>query len=252
MNSKFRRRVLDACEAALTRRGFSRVRMHRNVLEISTDFQGWIGLCDGIYHDQVRITPAVGVHCVPLMRLMCSAKNTPYKRSEFASIAYALSDVKKGVAPFEFTSEESLVTESERLASIIERYGIPFMRAFASYEAVVSVSKARSGMLGGYPEMAAAALYLMGRAGESKEWIALQREPFRLDDTPAWQPFENFAAKLLQIMDEEEILLPIPVSSSSYYDKRWDYLREADVRNHGWALERQAERMERYRSGGTS
>lgn len=249
MNSKFRRRVLDACEAALTRRGFSRVRTHRNILEISKDFQGWIGFCDGIYHDQVRITPALGVHCVPLMRLMCSMKGSRYRRSEFASISYALSDVKKGVDPFEFTSEESLVTVSERLASIIERYGIPFMRAYASYEAVVSVSKARSGTLGGYPEMAAAALYLMGRTGESKEWIALQREPFRLDDAPAWQPFETFAAKLLQVMDEEEIPLPIPVSPSSCYDTGWDYLREADVRNHGWALERQAERVERYENG---
>lgn len=252
MNSKFRRRVLDACEAALTRRGFSRVRMHRNVLEISTDFQGWIGLCDGIYHDQVRITPALGVHCVPLMRLICSTTGTRYRRSEFASIAYALSDVKKGVAPFEFTSEESLVTESERLASTMERYGIPFMRAFASYEAVVSVSKARSGILGGYPEKAAAALYLMGRSDEARKWLDMQREPYRLDDAPAWQPFETFAAKLLQIMDEEEVSSPIPVSPSSFYDKRWDYLREADVRNHGWALERQAERMERYRSGSAS
>ncbi|MDR6095683.1 hypothetical protein [Stenotrophomonas sp. SORGH_AS_0321] len=223
--------------------------MHTIALDLVPDFQGWVGLNSGLYMDCVRVTPSIGIHCVPMERLISRIDEGPYTISNSASFAYTLSDLRGGVAPFVFDSEESLASEAERLASVIAECGIPLMRDFANYEALVSVCKARSGILGGYPEKAAAALYLMGRSDEARKWLDMQREPFRLDDAPAWQPFETFAAKLRQIMDEEEIPFPISVSPSSYYDKRWDYLREADVRNHGWALERQAERMERYRSG---
>ena len=225
MNKEFRRRVLDACEAALMRRGFRRVRMHSLVLDIDADFQGWIGLCDGIYNDNVRITPAVGIHCIPLMRISHALKGRPYRISDIATFAYPRSIVEAGVKPFVFMSEEELVPEAERLASAIERC-TPFMRDFANYEAIASISKSWSGMLGGYPEQAAVALYLMGRADEAKAWLDIQMHRFRLGERSTCEAFENFAAKLLHLINTQEILPSASGSSSPYFDERWEYLRK--------------------------
>ncbi len=226
MNGKFKRRVLDACEAALVRHGFRRVRMHTIALDISPDFQGWVGLNSGIYYDNVRITPAVGIHCVPLMRLVYALEERPYKISESATFAYTLSTLKKGVRPFVFMSEDDLVHEAERLASTIAQC-LPFTRDFANYEAIASISKSRSDMLGGYPEKAAVALYLMGRADEAKAWLDLQLEQFRLKEPSTFEPFEKFAAKLLHLIETQEIRPPVSGSPSPYFDERWTYLREA-------------------------
>lgn len=225
MNGKFKRRVLDACEAALVRHGFRRVRMHTIALDISPDFQGWVGLNTGLYHDRVCVAPAVGIHCVPLMRLICSLDERHYKVSDIATFAFSLNTFKKGIDPFNFMSEEDLEHESERLASFVEQY-VPLMRDFSSYEAVVAVSKWRSDMLGGYPEKAAAALFLMGRSEEARAWLAIQLEHFRLKERSTFEPFEEFASRLLHLIETEEVSAPAAAASSSaHLDARWDHLR---------------------------
>lgn len=226
MNRKFKRQVLDACETALVKRGFRRVRMHGVALDITADFKGWIGLCDGIYIDHVLITPSVGIHCIPLMRLVYALDEMSYKVSQVATFAYPARMVKRGVEPFVFRSEEDLTPEAERLASTIAQC-TPFMRDFANYEAIASISKWRSEGLGGYPERAAVALYLMGRADEAKAWLDIQLQHFRLKERTTFEPFERFAAKLLHLIDTQDVLPLASGSSSPYFEERWKYLREA-------------------------
>ncbi|WP_309687963.1 hypothetical protein [Stenotrophomonas sp. SORGH_AS_0321] len=200
--------------------------MHTIALDIVPDFQGWVGLNSGLYLDNVTITPALGIHCAPLMRLCCALKEKPYKISESATFAYSLSTIKRDVEPFIFMSEEDVVRVAERLASTIAQCA-PFMRDFASYEAIASISETRSAMLGGYPEQAAVALYLMGRADEARAWLAKQLERFSAMEPATSEPFERFATKLLHLIDTQGISALASGSSSSYLEQRWKYLREA-------------------------
>ena len=76
-----------ACEAALIAHGFRRLRRHEVALDISNDFLGWVGLNTGNYATHVKVNPFVGIHCIPLMRMIANLESQKYRVGSVATYA---------------------------------------------------------------------------------------------------------------------------------------------------------------------
>lgn len=188
--------VSDACEAALVRHGFKRLRRHWVVWEFSKEFLGWVGLNSGSRASFVRINPFVGVHCVPLMKLIQEVRGNKYKLGDIATFAMHLGEICPDVEVFEFHDGTDFEPEAERLAETICQHGVPYMQTLASYEALLPRLREREPMLGGYPERVAVCLVLLGRQAEALAYLDAKLKEYQADtvnpDTQVrWQCFAD-------------------------------------------------------------
>lgn len=200
MRSEFVSEVKDSCEAALVRHGFRPIRRHEVALDISRDFLGWIGLNVGNHQSIVRINPFVGVHCIPLMRLVADVSGEKYRLGSVATFAEHLGMICPHVEVFEFSGESERNSESERLAQVMRAYGQPYMEALASYEKLLPAMQERVPMLGGYPQRVAAALYLMDRHEEAREFVLTRQAEYKSEESIVRDSFNQFALPFLKLL----------------------------------------------------
>lgn len=193
------RATLDACETALVRHGFRRLRRHDVVFDISSDFLGWVGLNYGSHSTQVRINPFIGIHCVPLMRLVEELSGQSYQLGRYATFAVHLGEICPEVDTFDFSTEADLELESERLATTLRRYAVPFMEENASYAALLPILIDRVPTLGGYPQRLAVALYLMGRYEEARQFVLGRRAEYEAEEAVR-ESFDRFALPFLKLL----------------------------------------------------
>lgn len=201
-DARFAGAVEAACEAALIGVGFKRPRQGCIVYEINADFFGWIGLNRGMHAGFVRINPFVGIHCIPLMRLYTELEGRKYQKGAVATFAVHLGELSPSVAAFEFHQESDIETESRRLAEVVLEVGLPFMRAHASYDAILPILEERVPTLGGYPERVASALYLTGDIERARRFVSDRRAEYATKDAAVRASFDTFALPFLKLLNE--------------------------------------------------
>jgi hypothetical protein len=199
--SKFVRAVEDACETALVNVGFQRLRRGCIVYEIDPDFLGWVGLNRGVHTGFVRINPFVGIHCISVMKLCAEIEGGAYKKGAIATFAVHLGKLRPKVDVFEFHGEGDIAPESRRLAETVVDGGLPFMRAHASYEAILPVLEERVPTLGGYPERVAATLYRMGQVARARDFVIERRAEYEHQSAQVKESFDRFAIPFLKLVE---------------------------------------------------
>lgn len=189
--------IKDACEAALVVRGFRRLRRHEVALDITSDFLGWVGLNVGNYATHVRVNPFVGVHCVPIMRLLANLEARKYQLGSLASYAIHLGELCPTENVFDFSQESDFDSTATRLAGTIVEHGEPYMRSIASIDTLLPLLKERVGQLGGFPERYAVALRLAGREGEARAFVLSCRREYSVREDAVRESFDQFAIPFL-------------------------------------------------------
>jgi len=192
VDAKFVRNVQHACERALLGHGFEQPRRGEIVIGITPEFLGWVGLNVGKHSDFVRINPFVGVHCVPVMKLVAEATGEKYQTGRYATYAVHLGEVAPNEEQFVFSSERQIEIEAERLAVSCRESGVPYMRSISTFESLLPLLEEKVPMFGGYPQRVAAAMYLMGRKKEALNFVERLRLEYR-DDPVIRDSFERFA-----------------------------------------------------------
>lgn len=162
MNKRPDPKVVDlACYEALSVLGIRR-KYGVGTLAIDKNFMGWIGLNQGVHPTFVRVNPNIGIHCVPLMKLIGDAAGEKYQMGRWTTLSYPLGEACPKVKQFIFETEHDILHEATRLAEAINECGIPYMRSLASYSTMLPLIRKEIGCLGDAPERYAAALYLSG------------------------------------------------------------------------------------------
>lgn len=197
MNLEFVSSVKSACEAALVRRGFRRLRRHEVALDISSDFLGWVGLNVGNYATHVKVNSFVGIHCTPLMRMVANLEAEKYQLGSVATYAVHLAELFPALLSFQFASDSDAPGKAAALAEATCEYGIPYMRSLASIEALLPLLRARVKSLGGFPERYAAALRLAGKEDEARAFVELRRLEYSMEETAVRESFDRFAIPFL-------------------------------------------------------
>jgi hypothetical protein len=135
------------------------------------------------------------------MKLVAELSGKKYRMGSVATFAVHLGTICPDVDVVEFFSETELETESERLAKTLAQYAVPYMRSLASYEALLPLLQERVPMLGGYPQMVTAALYLMGRKEEARQFVLAKRAEYGTADEIARESFDRFAIPFLRLLN---------------------------------------------------
>lgn len=203
-NSNFSRVVLDACESALVRRGFRKLRLHSVVHDINKDFLGWVGLNHGREGVAVRINPFVGIHCIPMMRLVAELAGSKYQVGRYATFAVHLGEIDPNFHPFDFSSGTDIAVKADDMADHLCRQAIPFMEKHGNYDTLLPVLTQRLQELGGFPQRVAAGLYLTGRREEALEFVRQRRSEYLTDEDAVRESFDRFSIPFLELVSGQQ------------------------------------------------
>ncbi len=198
-NAAFKKRILLQCYDALETMGFTRYRKEDVDWPIHDGFHLWVGLNTGLHPDRLNINPFVGIHVVPLDRLIDKLEGSKYSRST-ATYAIHMGELEaaEDEQAFAFGPQQSegfILSECERLAQLYATAGLDYAKSIASYETLLPLLEGRVEMLGGYPERVATCLYLTGRKSESRKFT----EDFLKGKHDY---FKGFAVPFLQMLNE--------------------------------------------------
>lgn len=162
--------VTRNCQDSVTKFGV-RIKNGIGTFDITEDFRGWISLGEGVQPRFVRINPNVGIHCVPVMKLVAEALGKKYRIGQYATLSFPLGSTCPDMQEFLFISADDLVPEANRLADAINQYGIPFTRKIACYEELIPRLQKYIPSRGGFPESYAAALCVSGNTQAAYAFI---------------------------------------------------------------------------------
>ena len=202
-NADFAKDVLRSCESALVSVGFRKIRQQSVVYNLSSDFLGWVGLNYGYEGSAVRINPFVGVHCIPMMRLIEELSGFKYQLGRHATYAVHLMVIDQDVAVFDFLPGDDLDEKAKALASVLIRVAVPFMEEFATLDALLPVLRYRVPELGGFPQRVAVTLYLMGDREGAASFVKERRAEYADDEEVVREHFDRFAIPFLRLLAGE-------------------------------------------------
>lgn len=197
--SDFSKLVLRACEQALVEAGFRKLRQQSVVYDLSSDFLGWVGLNYGCENDvgDVRINPFVGIHCIPLMRMIEELSGSKYQIGRYATFAVHLAEIDSSVGAFTFSLGDDIEKKARDLARVVARVSIPYMLQYVTLDALLPVLRARVPELGGYPQRVAVALYLSGDQSAAVKFVEDKRAEYASDEEVVRTSFDRFAVPFL-------------------------------------------------------
>jgi hypothetical protein len=213
MNKLFLNRVDSACDQAFKTYGFQSRRRGSPLLPIGEDFYGWVGLNRYNRSGYLQLNPFVGLHCIPMMRIWYGIDDRLDKRfaGRTATFAFHMGEIAPHVEVFIFRDDANVEAEAARLAHCVHEFGVPWMKQHATLEAILPLLKSREAMLGGYPELIAIAMYLLGRHDEAIAYLDSKREEFLA--IPSWREVASswgkFAENLKAQIKEDSTTIPM-------------------------------------------
>lgn len=204
MNREFVNLVERVCIAALKKRGFESPRSRTRFIRLDINFLGWVGLNRENYTDHLQINPFIGIHCIPVMKLKAELAQDKYKEGDLATHAMHMSTIAPDVTQFIFADDTDLEAEADRLADEIVVYALPWMKAHANYEGLITLLKPNIEMLGGYPEKFAAALYFSGQASAARNFVEERVDLFDPQYEGPYSLYQKFGKPFLEIVGRAE------------------------------------------------
>jgi hypothetical protein len=200
MDRQFVDLALTHCEHALVKRGFRRLRKHKVALDITADWLGWLGLNTGNYSSHLLINPFVGIHCIPMMRLIAELGGERYKLGHLATFAVHLGCLCPDEDAIIFTPDSDVREVAERLAFVVQKYGVPYMRELANFETTLKALLTRVESFGGYPQRVAVVLYLMGKPEEARVFVNERQAEYLIESRDVRDIFDRFAAPFIKLL----------------------------------------------------
>lgn len=202
-NAAFTKKItLKLCDALETQ-GFTRFRKEWVDWPIHDGFHCWVGLVVSHERDRVYVIPNVGVHVVPLERLVCKIDGNPKRKYNRIIASYALplsffADLtnEQWVTITHSITESAIDYQCEKLAKIYATNGLEYARSIASYETLARLIEPIVDTLGGKPERYAGCLYLNNRKQDARDFLL----NFPAKDRPY---IEEFADRIIRLIDEE-------------------------------------------------
>lgn len=174
----FKNGVLSECYDSLQRQGFSRYKKWGVDFPINNGFHCWVGLNTALYPDRLELIPNVGVHVVPIEKLICDLDNGAYAKKYDRSIAtYSIGlwevcgQENHTFCFFPEQSSSLISAECSRLASLYSSDGLRFARGISNYGKLSELLADRVDSLGRVPERYATCLYMLGKKLEAKEFL---------------------------------------------------------------------------------
>ena len=171
VNAEFKRTILLVSYEALESEGFTRYRKEDVDRPINESFHCWVGLNTGLYADHVAISPFVGVHSPPIMKLAAQLEGWKYNRGD-ATYAIHMGEIAPDENAFQFTRSTDIAAEAKRLAKLYASVGLSYSQSIAGYSTLLPLLEERTPMLGGYPQSVACCLYLMGRIDDAQRYAS--------------------------------------------------------------------------------
>jgi hypothetical protein len=194
--NSFKAAVMLSCYDALEAAGFTRYKKDAVDWPMSEGFHCWVGLNESLEGDHLDISPFIGVHVVPIMRLYTSLEGRKYQRT-VATYANHMGRLVPRERIFRFDRATDVSQEAKRLAQLYVDVGLTYAVSIGSYETLLPLLRERVPMLGGYPERVATCLYQMGRLQEAFEFV----EEFLMENT---EYFSSFALPFLKLLRSDE------------------------------------------------
>lgn len=208
-DAKFKKQIYLKCCDALEAEGFTRYRKEEVDWPLHDGFHAWVGLNTALYPDRVEILPFVGVHVVPIWKLIADLEDSTYDRriATYGTNIGLLESIadERAFAFAPHQSEGFIESECQRLAHLYATAGLDYSRSIASYEALLPLLQEHVDRLGGYPERVASCLYLMGRKAEARTFIESFPEKYQ-------DYIEGFAKPFLELLDKEGVTSSSAVS----------------------------------------
>lgn len=204
MNRQFVNFVEKACVHALINRGFESPRSRTRFIRLDDDFLGWVGLNRGNYSDYLQLNPFIGIHCIPIMRLISELEGEKYKEGDSATYAIHMGEIAPDIRQFIFTENTNIEAEAERLADEIVIHAVPWMKNRASYNALIPLVESRIEMLGIWPQSYALALYLSGQKEVAKNFVLNRTDLFDSNYEGPYSLYEKFGKPFLEMLEGDE------------------------------------------------
>lgn len=196
-DAAYKQVVRQHCYDALAEAGFTRFRKEGVDWPMEHGFHCWVGLNTAIEPEYIAINPFVGVHVVPIEKLI-SIKIGKYPMKydrRVATYAVHMGELTPKEQAFRFTRQTDVAAEAARLARLYADVGLSYALSIGTYELLLPLLRDRVPMLGAYPERVASCLYLMGRKDEARSFV----EEFLKEHRDY---FEGFAVPFLKMMSD--------------------------------------------------
>jgi hypothetical protein len=203
--------VSEVTEIATRVLGDSGLRKRRQVFtrHLSEDVLGWVGLNSAVHRGdgKLEINPVIGVRHQPLEALVAQLigmKYHPYVPPTVSTPIGYLMPGKKYTA-WLFESGVNHVSEVEKMAEAINRYGFPFMQANTTLQALID-TMLHSGF--GYPHQLAyripTAYLLVGEKTLAEQYVDDQLKELSDRKDLAAQQYRKFVAAFKENLSERK------------------------------------------------
>ena len=201
MNTKFANFVEKECTKALVREGFESPRMRTRYIQLNEEFLGWVGLNRGNYADYLQINPFIGIHCIPIMKMVKELQGAKYKIGETATFAIHMGEIAPNVKQYIFQDETNITEVATRLSAEIMEFALPWMTKNASFESLLPKIEQKVDMLGGNPQWYASGLFLSGQEQNAKEFVQKRTDLFDKEDHGQYSIYYRFAEPFFEMVE---------------------------------------------------
>jgi len=201
----------EVTEIATRVLGDSGLRKRKEVFtrHISEDVLGWVGLNTAAHREygKLEINPVIGVRHQPLEALVAQLIGMKYHSYVPPTVATPIGYLMPGrkYAAWLFESGVDHVSNVEKMAEAINRYGFPFMEANTTLQALID-TMLHSGF--GYPHQLAyripAAYLLVGEKTLAEQYVDDQLNELSDRKDMAAQHYRNFAAAFNELLSERK------------------------------------------------
>ena len=187
--------VVADFEENLLKIGFERTGKRTILLNIGDDFFGWVGINSGIMANSVAINPHVGVHSKKIMELSAQISGSKYEYGKYATISKYLGTVDRSLPQLIVRDKSDLKRALSLFQESMLKYGVPFMRQYNNYEALLPVLLDNVSRLGGYPERVAICYHLMGKDSTALRFLDDLKDSF-------WEENNNYGIQYVDSFHE--------------------------------------------------
>lgn len=178
--------------------GFERADAGQVYTPIDEKFLAWIGLNRGTHPGYLRINPFIGFHIVPIESRRQEWFGMRYKQGRLATLAFPLGVIAPEVPEFIFVREAKARKEAKRLAKVLHKRALPWLRERANLSWVIEELRQRERSLGGVPEALALALALDDEFEAAIEYLNDRQSEYEIKDPEIAMKFADIRVRLIE------------------------------------------------------
>ncbi len=200
--SELKKSILRNCLSAFKNHDFNILKSGNVTKKVDNDFLVWVGLNVAVYDSYIEINPFVGIHCVPIMKLISELEGEKYSKGRYATFAMHLGNICPEVNAFHFYEDTEIDSEALRLVETVNEYGVSHISSFASYDSLLPILEENIPSFGGFPQRVAVCLLLMGKANSAIEFVERKRCEYQKNKILS-EHFERFAIPFIEYVKKQ-------------------------------------------------